>query len=148
MAEPVVTSELAASSASRQRSTPPRWMHRVGWGISGLMIIFLLFDGVSKLALESHVVSATRMIGYPLDSIRPLGVICLTCTILYAIPRTSILGAILLTGYLGGAIASKARIADPLLSSVLFGLYFGILVWGGLYLRNERLRALIPLQRE
>jgi DoxX-like family len=68
----------------------------------------------------------------------------LVCTILYAIPRTSIFGAILLTGYLGGAIASKVRIEDPLFSSVLFGVYFGILVWGGLYLRDERLRALIP----
>jgi DoxX-like family len=101
----------------------------------------------SKLALEHHVVEATTEIGYPLVTIRPLGIICLACTILYAIPRTSILGAILLTGYLGGAIASKVRIEDPLFGSVLFGVYFGILVWGGLYLRDERL-ALIPLRRK
>jgi len=112
------------------------------------MMAFLLFDGVSKLVLEPHVVEATAQIGYPLDLIRPLGIICLICTILYAIPRTSILGAILLTGYLGGAIASKARIEDPLFSSVLFGVYFGILLWCGLYLRDERLRALIPLSRD
>jgi hypothetical protein len=98
--------------------------------------------------LEHHVVEATTMIGYPLDVIRPLGLICLVCTILYAIPRTSILGAILLTGYLGGAVASKLRIEDPLFSSVLFGVYFGILIWGGLYLRDERLRALIPWSRD
>jgi hypothetical protein len=123
-------------------------MQWTGWGMSGLMIAFLLFDGVSKLVLESHVVEATAQIGYPLDLIRPLGVICLACTILYAIPRTSILGAILLTAYLGGAVASKVRIEDPLFGSVLFGVYFGILVWGGLYLRDARLRALIPLSRD
>ncbi|MBV8108147.1 MAG: DoxX family protein [Hyphomicrobiales bacterium] len=131
-----------------QGSTRPKWMQWTGWGMSGLMIAFLLFDSVSKLVLEQHVVEATTKIGYPLDVIRPLGFICLACTILYAIPRTSILGAILLTGYLGGAIASKVRIEDPMFSSVLFGLYFGILVWGGLYLRDERLRALVPLSRD
>ena len=131
-----------------QSSARPKWMQWTGWGMTGLMIAFLLFDGVSKLVLEQHVVEATTQIGYPLDVIRPLGLICLACTILYAIPRTSVLGAILLTGYLGGAIASKVRIEDPMFSSVLFGLYFGILVWGGLYLRDERLRALIPLRRD
>src|SRR5580658_8542427 len=112
-----------------QGSARPTWMQWAGWGMTGLMIAFLLFDGVSKLVLERHVVEATSQIGYPLDVIRPLGLICLACTILYAIPRTSILGAILLTGYLGGAIASKVRIEDPF-SSVLFGFYFGVLVWG------------------
>ena len=131
-----------------QGSARPKWMQWTGWGMTGLMIAFLLFDSVSKLVLEHHVVEATTKIGYPLDVIRPLGVICLVCTILYAIPRTSIIGAILLTGYLGGAIASKVRIEDPVFSSVLFGLYFGVLVWGGLYLRDERLRALIPLRRD
>jgi hypothetical protein len=128
-------------------SAQPKWMRWTGWGITGLMIAFLLFDSVGKLILEQHVVEATTQIGYPLSVIRPLGFIGLACTILYAIPRTSMLGAILLTGYLGGAIASKVRIEDPMFSSVLFGVYFGILVWGGLYLRDERLRALIPLRR-
>jgi DoxX-like protein len=122
-------------------------MQWAGWGMTGLMIVFFLFDSVSKLVLEQHVVEATTKIGYPLDVIRPLGIIGLACTMLYAIPRTSILGAILLTGYLGGAIASKVRIEDPLFSSVLFGVYFGILVWVGLYLRDEQLRSLIPLRR-
>jgi hypothetical protein len=125
----------------------PKWMGRAGWIMSGLMIAFMLFDAVSKLVLEHHVVEATTQIGFPSDVIRPLGIICLACTILYAVPRTSILGAILLTGYLGGAVASKVRIEDPLFSSILFGVYFGILIWGGLYLRNERLRALIPLSQ-
>jgi hypothetical protein len=131
-----------------QDTATPRWWRRIGWGITALMIAFLAFDGIGKLMLEHHVVEATTMIGYPLDVIRPLGIICLVCTILYAIPRTSILGAILLTGYLGGAVASKLRIEDPLFSSVLFGVYFGILIWGGLYLRDERLRALIPWSRD
>jgi DoxX-like family len=123
-----------------------QWMRSVGWGMSGLVIAFLLFDSIAKLALEQHVVEATTKIGYPVDVIRPLGLICLICTILYAIPRTAILGAVLLTSYLGGAVASKVRIEDPLFSSVLFGVYFGILVWGGLYLRDARLRSLIPLR--
>ena len=126
----------------------PKWTYWTGWGMTGLMILFLVFDSVGKLALEHHVVEATTRIGYPVDVIRPLGIICLVATILYAIPRTSILGAILLTGYLGGAIASKVRIEDPLFSSTLFGVYFGLLVWGGLYMRDGRLRALIPLRRE
>jgi hypothetical protein len=115
----------------------------LGRALSGFSILFLLFDSLSKLALEHHVVEATSRIGYPLDTIRPLGIVCLVCTILYAIPRSSIIGAILLTGYLGGAIASKVRIEDPLFGSVLFGVYVGILLWAGLYLRDERLRALI-----
>ncbi|MGH7025480.1 MAG: DoxX family protein [Caulobacteraceae bacterium] len=79
---------------------------------------------------------------------RPLGAIALVCTLLYAVPRTSILGAILLTAYLGGAVASKVRVDDPLFSSVLFGVYFGILVWGGLWLRDEQLRTMIPVRRK
>lgn len=125
-----------------------KWMSWTGWAMSGLMIAFMLFDSVSKLVLEQHVVEATTKIGYPVDTLRPLGIICLACTILYAIPRTAILGAILLTAYLGGAVASKVRIEDPLFSSILFSVYFGILVWGGLYLRDKRLRALIPASQD
>ena len=130
-----------------EMKTGLKWMAWAGWGMSGLMIVFMLFDSVSKLALERHVVAATTQIGFPLDAIRPLGAIGLACTLLYAIPRTAILGAILLTAYLGGAIASKVRIEDPLFSSVLFGVYFGVLVWGGLYLRDRQLRSQIPLKR-
>ena len=80
-------------------------------------------------------------------AIRPIGVIALVCAILYAIPRTAVLGAVLLTGFYGGAVASKIRIEDPLFSSILFGVYFGLIAWGGLYLRDERLRALFPFRR-
>jgi hypothetical protein len=118
-----------------------------GWIMSGVVVLFLLLDGVSKLLLVEPVVEATRQIGYPLDVIRPLGIICLVCAALYAIPRTAILGAILLTGFLGGAIASKVRLEESLFSQVLFGAYVGVLAWGGLYLRDERLRVLIPWRR-
>ena len=118
-----------------------------GRGMSGLTVLFMLSDGISKLAMEHHVVEATTKIGYPVDVIRPLGIVVLVCTTLYAIPRTAILGAILLTGFLGGAVASKVRLEDPMFGSILFGVYFGILAWGGLYLRDHRLRALIPLRR-
>ncbi len=107
----------------------------------------MLFDAAGKLALESHVVDATTKIGYPVAAIRPIGVIALLCTILYAVPRTAVLGAVLLTGFYGGAMASKIRIEDPLFSSILFAVYFGVIAWGGLYLRDERLRALFPLRQ-
>ena len=90
---------------------------------------------------------ATTKIGYPVAAIRPIGLIALLCTVLYAVPRTAILGAVLLTGFYGGAVASKVRIEDPLFSSILFGVYFGLVAWGGLYLRDERLRTLVPWRR-
>jgi len=105
------------------------------------------FDAAGKLALESHVVASTTAIGFPVSVIRPIGIIALLCTILYAIPRTAILGAVVLTGFCGGAVASKLRIEDPLFSSILFGVYFGVIAWGGLYLRDERLRSLFPFRR-
>ena len=120
---------------------------RIGWALSILTIAFMLFDAAGKLALESHVVDATTKIGYPVDAIRPIGVIALLSTILYAVPRTAILGAVLLTGFYGGAVASKVRIEDPLFSSILFGVYFGLIAWGGLYFRDERLRSLFPFRR-
>jgi hypothetical protein len=120
---------------------------RIGWGLSILTILFMLFDAGGKLALESHVIDATTKIGYPVAAIRPIGIIALLCTILYLVPRTAILGAVLLTGFYGGAVASKIRIEDPLFSSILFAVYFGIIAWGGLYLRDDRLRTLFPFRR-
>jgi len=122
-------------------------MFWAGWTMSGVVVLFLLFDGASKLMLIAPVVEATTQIGYPVNLVRPIGIIGLVCAVLYAVPRTATLGAILLTGLLGGAIASKMRIEEPLFSHVLFGVYVGILAWGGLYLRDDRLRTLIPLRR-
>jgi hypothetical protein len=120
------------------------WTGRV---LSGITVLFMLFDAISKLALESHVVDATTKIGYPVAAIRPIGLIALLCTILYTVPRTAVLGAILLTGFYGGAVASKIRIEDPLLGSILFAVYLGLMAWGGLYLRDQRLRNLFPFRR-
>src|SRR5258708_10616159 len=120
------------------------WAGRV---MSGLVILFLLLDGAMKLIPLDVVIKASEPLGIPGDLARTLGVLTIVCTLLYALPRTAVLGAILLTGYLGGAIATHLRVGDPLFTHVLFGAYLGLLVWGGLYLRDDRLRALIPLQR-
>jgi DoxX-like protein len=127
-------------------SKPALWSGRV---LSGLVTLFLLLDGGMKLVPLSVVTETMDKIGYGSSETlaRSLGVITLVCTILYAVPPTSILGAILLTGYLGGAIASHLRIDSPLFSHTLFGLYLGLMVWGGLWLRDSRLRALMPLRR-
>jgi hypothetical protein len=135
------------STSAQNAAAHSKTMLWAGWSLSGLTVLFMLFDGLSKLAMEHHVVEATTKIGYPVEVIRPLGIVLLASTILYVIPRTAILGAILLTGFLGGAVASKVRIEDPIFSSILFGVYFGILAWGGLYLRDERLRSLMPWRR-
>jgi hypothetical protein len=116
--------------------------------MSGLVILFLLLDGAMKLIPLDVVIKASEPLGIPGDLARTLGVLTLACTILYAFPKTAVLGAILLTGYLGGAIATHLRVGDPLFSHVLFGAYLGVMVWGGLYLRDGRLRALIPLLRD
>lgn len=119
------------------------WTGRV---LSALPILFMLMDGGMKLFKPAFVVDATVKLGYSESVIVPLGILALICTILYAIPRTSVLGAILLTGYLGGAVASHLRHGDPLFSHVLFPVYWGVMLWAGLYLREDRLRALVPLR--
>jgi len=119
------------------------WAGRI---MSALVVLFLVFDATIKLIPLDVVISTSRDLGIPVEFARTLGVLTLICTLLYAYPRTSVLGAILLTGYLGGAIYVHVRAGSPLFSHTLFGLYLGVLAWGGLYLRNERVRALIPFQ--
>src|SRR3984893_4597163 len=127
-------------------SKPALWTGRV---LSGLVIVFLLFDGAIKLVPWPVVTETMGRMGYGSSEsfARTLGVITVACTVLYAIPPTSILGAVLLTGYLGGAMASHVRIDSPLFSHTLFGLYLGLMVWGGLWLRDGSLRDLIPWRR-
>jgi len=120
------------------------WTGRV---LSGLAILFFLMDGIMKLFKPAVVVNATLGLGYPESEIVGIGVVALICIALYAVPRTAILGAILLTGYLGGAIASKVRIDSPLFD-IVFALVFALFIWGGLWLRNPRLRALLPLSKD
>jgi DoxX-like family len=117
------------------------WAGRI---VSGLVILFLLFDGGIKLVPLDVVVRASEPLGIPVDFARTLGSITIVCTLLYAFPRTAVLGAILLTGYLGGAIWTHMRVGSPLFTHTLFGVFLGLLIWGGLYLRDAKLRALMP----
>jgi hypothetical protein len=111
--------------------------------MSGLVVAFLAFDAAMKLARLPVVIKGTVELGYPVSSIVPMGIILLTCVALYLIPRTAILGAELLTGYLGGAIATHVRVGNPLFSHVLAPIYVAGFVWGGLYLRDVRARILL-----
>lgn len=133
--------------AAIQKSPTPGmvWTGRV---ISGLMIAFMVFDGVLHLTRVAPVVDAFAQLGVPLSLAVPLGVVELVCVALYAYPRTSILGAILLTGYLGGAVAMQVRVGNPLFGQALFPIYVGVLLWAGLWLREAGLRTQIPLQLE
>src|SRR5262249_22042437 len=120
-------------------------MLRTGWILSGLPSLFLLVDGVMKLVRPPVVVETTVQLGYPEGVILGLGIVLLACTALYVHPRTSVLGAILLTGYLGGAVAAHVRVGGGLFP-VLFPVILGALLWGGLVLRDPGLRARIPLR--
>ena len=140
----IYTDTTAGSNPAVSKTA--RW---TGRAMSSLVILFLLFDGAIKLVPLQVVTETMDKIGYSAseDLARSLGIITVVCTVLYAVPPTSILGAILLTGYLGGAIASKVRIDAPLFSHTLFGLYLGLFVWGGLWLRDATLRSLLPFRR-
>jgi hypothetical protein len=116
-----------------------------GWILSILPALFLLLDGVMKLFKPAFVVKATVELGYPENTIVPIGVVLVICTFLYLIPKTSVLGAILLTGYLGGAVATHVRMGEGAFP-ITFPIIFGVLLWGGLYLRDLRIRNLIPLR--
>ncbi|SCW99706.1 hypothetical protein DSM25558_0015 [Agrobacterium sp. DSM 25558] len=133
----------AAVSMSR-----PRWQRLTGSVMSGLVVAFLIFDGAIKLAPIAPVTETMVALGYSGDAslARGLGIMTLVIALLYAIPRTSVLGAILMTGLLGGAIATHLRVGSPLFTHMFFGVYLGLLAWGGLYLRSEALRRLIPLR--
>ncbi len=120
------------------------WTGRV---LSALSILFLLFDSVIKVMRLPPAVEGTVQLGYPESVVVGIGIVELVCLALYVIPRTSVLGAILLTGYLGGAIATHVRIGSPLFTHTLFPIYVAALIWGGLFLREERLRTLLPVQR-
>jgi hypothetical protein len=121
------------------------WAGRI---ISALSALFMLMDAVMKLVKPAFVVEATVQLGYRESVIFGLGLVLLVCVILYVVPRTSILGALLLTGYLGGAVATNLRVGLPLFSHILFPIYVAVLLWGGLILREPRLRALFPLRQD
>ena len=133
-----MSSEMHAAPVS----TGARW---AGWVLSGLPALFLLLDGVMKLFKPPVVVETTVKLGYAEEVIVALGIVLLACTILYLIPRTAVLGAVLLTGYLGGAVATHVRAGDEVFP-IVFPVIVGAMVWGGLVLRDGRLRALLPLR--
>ncbi len=124
-------------------TAPGRGLVWTGRAISGFAAAFLFLDGAARLVHFAPYVEGTVKFGYPEHLASPIGLVLLAATLLYVVPRTAVLGAILLTGYLGGATASHVRMEDPFF---LFAATFGVLVWVGLYLREPRLRALIPLR--
>lgn len=125
-------------------SNKSMWAGRV---LSGICVLFLLFDSIIHLMRIPPVAKALGELGFPMSLAVTLGIVELVCIALYVIPGTSVLGAILLTGYLGGAIATQLRVGNPLFGETLFPVYVGALAWGGLYLRDAQLRAMIPLRR-
>ena len=127
--------------------TEPKWMKWTGFVLSGLVIAFLVMDFSMKLMQLDIVKSTGLELGWAEETALPLGVTLLICTVLYVVPQTAVFGAVLLTAYLGGAVATHGRIGSPLFSHVLFGVYLGLFVWGGLWLREPRLRALFPFRR-
>jgi hypothetical protein len=136
---------MAIEARSRVESKKMLWTGRI---VSALITVLLLMDAVMKVLQVPAVVDGTVKAGYPAATVRPIGIILLLCLICYVIPRTSVLGAILLTGYLGGAVATNVRLSTPLFSYTLVPVFVGVLVWGGLFFREERLRALIPLRKD
>ena len=130
-----------------QATQRSRGLSVTGHVLRGVVVLFLLMDAVMKLLALPVVLQTTAELGYPVTGVRALGLLLLLCTGLYAWPRTAVLGAVLLTAYLGGAVATHVRIDSPLFSHVLFGVYIGVLVWSGLYLRDARIRELLPLRR-
>ena len=142
----ISTSAAASFDQAAGPATPTRnsraglWAGRV---LSGLVITFLAFDAAMKLLQVEPAVKGTAELGYPVHTLFGIGLVELLCVIAYVVPRTSLFGAVLLTGYLGGAIATHVRLGNPLFSHVLFPIYVAALIWGGLYLRDAALRAFL-----
>jgi hypothetical protein len=134
------TNDGAPSAAGSQPSKKMVWTGRI---LSGLGVLFLLFDATVKVLQLPPAMQGTAQLGYPASVVLPLGILQLVCLAVYLVPRTSVLGAILWTGYLGGAIATHVRLGNPLFSHVLFPVYLAALLWGGLWLRDERVRAVL-----
>lgn len=136
------TRELSLGS-SIPATTVPKGALRTGQTISSLAVVFLMFDGIARSVAFAPYLEGTLRAGYDQALSVPIGVLLIFCTLLYALPRTAVLGAVLLTGYLGAATAVNLRIGDP----IWFPLLFGAFLWGGLYLREPRLAVLLPLRK-
>jgi hypothetical protein len=132
-----------SSSSSSSLSSP--WPRRIGLGLSALSILFCAFDAAAKIAKAQPVLDSLPSLGMPVSTVVPLGVVLLLSTAIYALPKTSPLGAVVLTGYLGGAIAMHVRVEAPAFN-IVFALVLAGMIWGGLFLREPRLRQLLPLR--
>jgi hypothetical protein len=133
---------------SVETADPTPAMRRTGWILSGIVIAFMVADaGATLLAIEA-IKKATLETGYPLGLLWLIGALEVICLVLYAIPATCVLGAIMLTGFLGGAITSHLRVAGGMTPEMIVSLALGVLAWGGLWFRDPRLRALIPRRRD
>lgn len=124
-------------------NTPSRAQKTTGWVLTGLVTAFLLFDSAIKIFTVESAIESGPDLGWSIDQIAALGWILLGCLVLYLVPRTAVLGAVLLTAYLGGAVATHLRVESPLFSHTLFPIYFGALVWAGLLLRSPEVRAFL-----
>ena len=129
---------MATNTQAQSTSNKTRWTGRI---LSGLAVLFLLWDGTIKLLALTPVLEAFTRLGYPVSVAVGIGILELVCVAAYVIPRTSVLGAVLLTGFLGGAISTHVRVEDPFLTHTFFPVYVAALIWGGLVLRNGELRA-------
>ena len=132
---------MTTNDTTRGSSKAMLWTGRV---LTTLIVLFMLFDAFGKLAKIQPVVEGTAKLGYSESSIRPIGVAALAGAVLYAVPQTAVLGAVVLTGFLGGAVATHVRVSDL---NYLFAVIFGVATWLGIYLRDARLRSLLPLRR-
>ncbi len=127
------------------RSNRRIWTGRI---LSALPVLFLLMDGAVKIASPAKVAPAFEHLQLPLSLAPAIALLEILCALLYAVPRTAVLGALLLTGFLGGAVSTHVRVGDPLFSHILFPVYIGAFVWLGIFLREDRLRALMPLRAQ
>lgn len=137
---PTLAPTFAPATSITTPSRKARWTGRI---MTGLVAAFLAFDAIIKLVMIQPVIDGARLLGYPPSTMVTMGVLLLGSLIIHLIPRTALIGAVLLTGYLGGAIATHIRVENPLFSHTLFPTYVAALVWGGLYLRDRRVRALL-----
>lgn len=137
------TDDVTLATTTPSTSPSRRWVRWTGRVVTAIPVLFLTLDGAAKIAMPAPVVEGTEKLGYSTSVIVPLGILTLVCLALHLYRRTAVLGAVLLTGYLGGAVATHVRVGDPVFSHVLFPVYLGVFVWLGLYLRDRRVRGLL-----
>jgi hypothetical protein len=136
--------DAPALAGGAESSAARLWTGRI---LTAIAVLFLVFDLAVKLFQAPAAMDATMALGYPASAILPIGLVELACLVVYLVPRTTVLGAVLWTGYLGGAVASQVRAGNPLFSHVLFPIYVAALIWGGLWLRDRRARAILGPRR-